>query len=67
MTLDFISTRLENIQKRITEMENLVSKTEDKMVDLNDSIIMLKIIVLSLTKRAEDIKNRSHRDNIWVL
>lgn len=66
-TFDSIATRLEDNTKPITEAENSVSQTEDKVVEFHNKIVVLEKNMQSLTERAVDTENRCQRDNIHIV
>ncbi|KAI4889106.1 hypothetical protein NFI96_009339, partial [Prochilodus magdalenae] len=65
--LDSITARLENNMTRITEAEGRLSETEDKVLNLENKVTLLETAVKTLVERAEDIENRSRRDNIRIM
>ncbi|KAI4878716.1 hypothetical protein NFI96_008778 [Prochilodus magdalenae] len=64
--LDSITARLENNTTRITEAEGR-SETEDKVLNLENKVALLETAVKTLVERAEDLENRSRRDNIRIM
>ncbi|KAI4876133.1 hypothetical protein NFI96_006951 [Prochilodus magdalenae] len=65
--LDSITARLENNTTRITEAEGRLSETEDKVLNLENKVALLETAVKTLVERAEDLENRSRRDNIRIM
>ncbi|KAI4888483.1 hypothetical protein NFI96_000279 [Prochilodus magdalenae] len=61
------TARLENNTTRITEAEGRLSETEDKVLNLENNVALLETTVKTLVERAEDLENRSLRDNIRIM
>lgn len=66
-SLNSPSSRIDDNSKRLTEAENRVSENEDRTSYLESKVADLQQKMKSLTDRAEDIGNRSRRDNIRII